>query len=84
MRNLNLRQLESNLNRALADEEGADDLFMAWRLAKRSERALRLLREAQAEAAKPRTCGCGCGGIVRRTFLPGHDMKLKSRLRSAK
>jgi predicted nuclease with RNAse H fold len=25
-------------------------------------------------------CGCGCGALVRRRFLPGHDAKLKSQL----
>lgn len=25
-------------------------------------------------------CGCGCGGETFRTFLPGHDAKLKGRL----
>lgn len=25
-------------------------------------------------------CGCGCGALVRRRFLPGHDATLKSRL----
>jgi len=29
----------------------------------------------------PRLCQCGCGATVRRRFLPGHDAKLKSRLR---
>jgi len=28
----------------------------------------------------PRLCECGCGGPVRRRFLPGHDAKLRSRL----
>lgn len=28
-------------------------------------------------------CLCGCGALVRRRFLPGHDAKLKSRLRRA-
>lgn len=27
-----------------------------------------------------RGCGCGCGAPVRREFLPGHDVKLRSRL----
>ena len=27
-----------------------------------------------------KTCQCGCGSEVRRSFLPGHDAKLKSRL----
>jgi hypothetical protein len=27
-------------------------------------------------------CECGCGQIVKRRFLPGHDAKLKSRLNS--
>ncbi|MBJ7608193.1 MAG: DUF429 domain-containing protein [Candidatus Dormibacteraeota bacterium] len=26
------------------------------------------------------TCACGCGAVVRRTFLPGHDAKLRSQL----
>lgn len=26
------------------------------------------------------TCQCGCGAQVKRSFLPGHDAKLKSRL----
>jgi hypothetical protein len=32
------------------------------------------------EPAAPRLCECGCGGPVRRRFLPGHDTKLRSRL----
>src|SRR5207245_242726 len=32
------------------------------------------------EPAAPRLCECGCGGAVRRRFLPGHDRKLRSRL----
>jgi len=31
------------------------------------------------EATRP--CACGCGSLVRRTFLPGHDAKLKARLK---
>lgn len=29
---------------------------------------------------QPRTCQCGCGAEVARSFKPGHDAKLKSRL----
>jgi Protein of unknown function (DUF429) len=32
------------------------------------------------DAAAPRLCECGCGGPVRRRFLPGHDTKLRSQL----
>jgi hypothetical protein len=28
--------------------------------------------------ASKKTCLCGCGAEVRRTFLSGHDAKLKS------
>jgi hypothetical protein len=45
-------------------------------------------RAGSAPAADPlpnvsstRLCECGCGATVRRRFLPGHDAKLKSRLR---
>jgi predicted nuclease with RNAse H fold len=31
-----------------------------------------------------RTCECGCGAVVRRRFLPGHDARLKSRLLQAR
>ena len=34
-------------------------------------------------AQRPRLCWCGCGALVSRRFLPGHDAKLKSRLVSA-
>jgi hypothetical protein len=33
-----------------------------------------------SEMTGPRLCECGCGGPVRRHFLPGHDARLKSRL----
>lgn len=28
----------------------------------------------------PKTCACGCGAEVARTFLPGHDARLKGQL----
>lgn len=34
-----------------------------------------------AKAAKPQVeCGCGCGVLVNRRFLPGHDGRLKGDL----
>jgi hypothetical protein len=35
---------------------------------------------SSAAPVAPRLCECGCGGPVRRRFLPGHDTKLRSRL----
>ena len=35
-------------------------------------------------AAVNSPCGCGCGALVRRRFLPGHDAKLKSQLLAAR
>ena len=46
----------------------------------------RLSRMARAErlestaSTSANTCLCGCGAVVERRFLPGHDAKLKSRL----
>jgi predicted nuclease with RNAse H fold len=36
---------------------------------------------ASPSASLAQVCECGCGATVRRRFLPGHDAKLKSRLR---
>jgi hypothetical protein len=33
-----------------------------------------------ASKENTRTCGCGCGKPVTRTYLPGHDAKHKSAL----
>jgi hypothetical protein len=48
------------------------------------ERATPRVPGVQMTDATPSTrgqeCLCGCGAIVRRRFLPGHDAKLKSRL----
>lgn len=42
----------------------------------------RIIREVEAEihAMTRRVCACGCGGAANRTFLPGHDAKLRKRL----
>jgi predicted nuclease with RNAse H fold len=43
----------------------------------------RMVRPSRPEATvstSANTCLCGCGVVVRRRFLPGHDAKLKSRL----
>lgn len=41
-------------------------------------------KRAAKPAQEPRKCGCGCGGMTRGgEFLPGHDMRLKSRLKKA-
>jgi len=37
-----------------------------------------------SSAANVKFCKCGCGAIVRRQFLQGHDMKLKSFLMQGK
>ncbi len=31
-----------------------------------------------------RTCGCGCGEVVKGVFAQGHDMKLKSQVLKGK
>lgn len=42
-------------------------------------------RRKAVTSVDPKPCECGCGVITRRgsRFLPGHDMKLKSKLRKA-
>ena len=43
---------------------------------KDAERAEKKARIAAAHAPKP--CGCGCGGMTKSKFLPGHDSKFHS------
>lgn len=38
-------------------------------------------RQADQVPVLQQACECGCGALVRRRFLPGHDAKLKSALR---
>lgn len=39
---------------------------------------------AKRVAANPQECQCGCGGMTRGgKFLPGHDARLKGRLKKA-
>ena len=39
--------------------------------------------ETETEEVQTKPCECGCGEQVTRSFRPGHDSRLKSRLRAA-
>lgn len=82
---------EYRINKLLADYTDAEcdkilkNLNELWGLEKKVAAGRKPSKTRTIITVDPKSCECGCKVLTRKgsRFLPGHDMKLKSKLRKA-